>query len=734
MYLRRLILGCAGLCVFGQAAAVANVDKGEFTYRGQLKLDSVPVNDTCDLAFSLWKHADSVLPADQVGATLTFDGLGGNLGPIDVVNGLFSALLDFGPAVFVDEARWLEVAVRCPAGNGSYTILTPRERITGVPYAIHTRGIFVSEFGEIGIGTTAPEAPFHMVGNGQFRGNHIAYFESQSGASSDGIAIQLDNPSTNRNNNFITFYNGNEIVTGRIEGFDLENGDWIAPPPLPDPNLVFDPGITYNPDWLDLGALPTLIFSPGSLPSVNFTPGTLPTANFTPGTLPSLSFSGGSLPNLTFSGGSLPSINFTPGSLPSLNFNAGNLPTLAFSGGTLPSLSFNPGTLPSLNINFFTGTYSFSTGSLPSATFSTGTLPTATLNSGTLPTANFTPGSLPTLNFSPGTLPTANFTPGTLPTANFTPGTLPSLTFSGGSLPSLNFTPGTLPSVAFNRGQLPRIVDDPLTFGRFELSFDLPTEADIEALMCWASEMGVSDFLTWDPVAIAVTALREAAAAKCRDEGVTYGSKGADYAEYLPKLNPHDRFQFGQLVGIHNGKVSLKTTGAEQIMAVSRAPVVVGNVPPDGEKDNFVTVGFMGQLPVVVRGKVNYGDYIVPSGLEDGTAVAVSPARLDIEHLGKVVGRAWSESENNVYSLINVVIGLDHYEAKLILQRQRDRLELQARAMDSLTAENARLNAQMTSMNDQLTSLMTSLRNLEEHVQGQAGCPQPVASVGLNQQ
>ena len=695
MSIRILVLGCLALGAAAPGKTFGLVDRGEFTYRGQLKLDGVPVNETCDFEFSLWRDALSVVPDDQVGPTLTFDGVAPNGAPLEVINGLFAAVLDIGPEVFTDETRWLDVAVRCPAGGGEFSILAPREQITGVPYAIHTRGIFVDDTGRVGLGTTQPQAPFHLRGAGTFRGNHVAFFESTAGASADGIAIQLSNRNTNRDNNYVTFYNADRLVTGRIEGFDLENGDWIVPPPLPDLNLVFDPGITINDprDWLD----------PGALPSVNFAPGTLPSANFTPGTLPSLSFTPGTLPSLSFSPGTLPTANFTPGTLPSLSFNAGSLPDLDFTQGTLPSLSFSPGTLPSLTINFFTGTYSFSTGSLPSATFSTGTLPSAT----------FSDGSLPTANFAPGTLPTLSFTPGSLPTVNFTPGTLPSVTFAPGSLPTLSFTPGTLPTLGFNAGRLPTIVGDPIKIGRFELSFDIPTEADLAALVCWAHENGVSDFLGMHPIDVAVRQLKETVTAACMDEGVIYGSKGADYAEWLPKLNPQDQFQIGQIVGVHGGRVSLKTAGAEQIMAVSRAPVVVGNVPPEDEKSSYAMVGFMGQLPVVVRGRVQPGDYIIPSGREDGTAVAVSPQNLELEHLGRILGRAWSASDNDVYSLITVVIGVQGNEEKIILQRQQTRIDAQAQRLDAVTSENARLKEQLKTLDEQMASVVGALRHLE---------------------
>lgn len=724
MNLRYCLLGCMVGFASVSAPTWAGVDTGEFSYQGQLKQNGVPVSDVCDMSFSLWRDETSVLPDDQVGETLFFDGLAGHAPSVDVLNGLFGVVLDFGPTVFTDDSRWLQTSVRCPSGAGEYSTLQPRELVTGAPYAIHTRGIFVDDVGRVGIGTTLPEPPLHVAGAGTFRGNHVAFFHSQSGPASDGIAIQLENSHTNRDNNFITFYNGDENVTGRIEGFDLENGDWITPPPLPDINLVFDTGIRINDprDWLDVGALPTATLTPGTLPTANFSPGTLPTANFTPGTLPSLTFSAGALPTANLTPGTLPSLTFTQGTLPALSFSGGTLPSLTFNRGTLPSLSFSPGSLPSLNmttttllgVTVLTG-FTFNTGSLPSATFSTGSLPTATFSTGTLPTANFTPGTLPTANFTPGTLPSLSFSAGSLPTANFTPGTLPSLSFSGGSLPALSFTPGTLPSLSFNGGRLPRIVADPITVGRFELSFDIPTEADIEALICWAQELGITDFTALDPVNAAMQGLKAAVAAKCRDEGVTYGSKGADYAEYLPKLNHDDRFQFGQIVGVHGGKVSLKTEGAEQIMAVSRAPVVVGNVPPAAEKNHFVAVGFMGQLPVVVRGKVRAGDYIVPSGKEDGTAIAVAPENLELRHLGQTLGRAWSDSDNEIYSLINVVIGLPGAEAKVILERH----ELRQRELD---AENTRLGAQLASMQAQMAELMATMRIVEDRVLGQQDC------------
>lgn len=748
---RNLALAYIVTCALWTHVTRADVSSGEFAYQGQLKQAGVPVNDTCDFVFTLWRDPVSTLAGDQVGPTLTFDGQAGNPGPIKVTDGLFRAALDFGATALTDEPRWLEVAVSCPAGAGIYDTLTPREPINAAPRAVRTRGIAVDEIGQVGIGkevpremldiagnvslrveghdpyieltsddardslsmriksldavgfavtderdvpkmvvtdrgnvgigTTSPRTLLHVAGRGSFAGNHIAYFESMAAADADGIAIQIHNPSTNRLNNFITFYNGSNQVTGRIEGFDLESGDWVVPPPIPDIGVTFDPAISYNPNWLNPGTLPTASFNPGQLPDANFTPGTLPTANLSPGTLPSL----------TFSDGSLPSASLDPGSLPNLSFNDGSLP------------SFSASYCEVLTVDVLCG-FSWSAGSTPSA------------------------------SLSGGSLPSLNFNPGSLPKADFSKGKLPSLAFSDGSLPSLTFDGGTLPSLTFDGGSLPSVNSPPVTFGEPSLSFDLPTQAELEALFCWAEETGNSEFLQLDPVALAVTSIRQDVAKKCKDEGVTYGSKGADYAEWLPKLNPEDEFQIGQIVGVHDGKVSLKTKGAEQIMAVSRAPVVVGNVPPEEEKHKYTTVGFMGQLPVVVRGKVSAGDYVIPSGLEDGTAVAVAPEDLELRHLGRVLGRAWSDSDNDVYALVNVVIGVNTNEAGIILEKQQTRMDEQQRRQLALARENAALKSQVETINARLTEVLAMMEKMQDQMRDRRACDQSVATVQSNKQ
>jgi hypothetical protein len=112
----------------------------------------MPAVSNADFEFALF---DGEEDGSQIGPTLSADDVG-------LVNGLFTISLDFGADAFNGDARWIEVAVRSPAGAGGFTTLTPRQPITAAPYATQTRGLFVDNAGNIGIGTTIPIAKLHI--------------------------------------------------------------------------------------------------------------------------------------------------------------------------------------------------------------------------------------------------------------------------------------------------------------------------------------------------------------------------------------------------------------------------------------------------------------------------------------------------------------------------------------------------------------------------------------------
>jgi len=127
-----------------------------FSYQGQLKQDGLPLNGLVDLEFSL--HADPAATT-RIGADFRIDA-------VEVVKGLFEVQVDFGAEAFAGAARWLEVRVRTPhdpADAAPFVTLDPRQPVTATPYALQTRGIVVDDQGEVGIGTTEPDAPFHVL-------------------------------------------------------------------------------------------------------------------------------------------------------------------------------------------------------------------------------------------------------------------------------------------------------------------------------------------------------------------------------------------------------------------------------------------------------------------------------------------------------------------------------------------------------------------------------------------
>lgn len=109
------------------ASAFAQIPLGtQFTYQGQLQKAGAPLTGTADFQFSLW---DAQIGGGQVGAIVAVNG-------VSVADGLFTVALDFGAAAFNGDARWLQIAVRSPAGGGPYTTLSPRQAPTAAPNAL----------------------------------------------------------------------------------------------------------------------------------------------------------------------------------------------------------------------------------------------------------------------------------------------------------------------------------------------------------------------------------------------------------------------------------------------------------------------------------------------------------------------------------------------------------------------------------------------------------------------
>lgn len=174
----RSILAAAFVSLYlgGGAAAQSPLDSG-FTYQGVLKSGGTPYSGTADLRFTLF---DAAAGGNPIGATLEYPAW-------PVADGLFTLTLDFGaaPQLFNGDARWLAIETRAPAGTGSYVPLNPRQRLAVTPYALwamsgnpglqgppgdshwqmNGSATYYSA-GFVGIGTSAPMTPLHVVASG----------------------------------------------------------------------------------------------------------------------------------------------------------------------------------------------------------------------------------------------------------------------------------------------------------------------------------------------------------------------------------------------------------------------------------------------------------------------------------------------------------------------------------------------------------------------------------------
>ena len=293
----------------------------------------------------------------------------------------------------------------------------------------------------------------------------------------------------------------------------------------------------------------------------------------------------------------------------------------------------------------------------------------------------------------------------------FDAGKFPEPKISGGSFPTicgLSLCGGELPTVTIEAGKNPSF-SEPFTFNTPSLSINTDVlEQKFIDFMSTVYAKGLDPLLefgfydSFDPVQLAVLPARIQVQSIANDNGVTYGSKGADYAEWLPKQDSEEVLPQGSVVGVFAGKISLETEGADQIMAISSTPIVLGNIPPEGKEAGYAKTGFLGQIPVFVRGRTNLGDFIVPSGREDGTGVAVRPDDITLAEMSKVLGRAWSASERRGVGLIRVSVGLDRNSWAMpveVLHKQitklgEDNAELMTQR-DLILSENLQLKARL---------------------------------------
>ena len=188
----------------------------------------------------------------------------------------------------------------------------------------------------------------------------------------------------------------------------------------------------------------------------------------------------------------------------------------------------------------------------------------------------------------------------------------------------------------------------------------------------------------YDGTGLARGALQGSLAAGGNAPGVTLKTGSADFAEFLEKLDPDEIFSVGEIVGVFAGKVSKVVDKADHLLVITSSPAVLGNAPQPHMENLYAKVAFLGQVPVLVPGGANPGDYILPSGLNDGTGIAVSREGLQVEDLPSIVGTAWSNLEG---SYVNVALGFKAINWGDIIDTEVNDLKKRVRQLEEMIGQ-----------------------------------------------
>lgn len=139
--------------------------------------------------------------------------------------------------------------------------------------------------------------------------------------------------------------------------------------------------------------------------------------------------------------------------------------------------------------------------------------------------------------------------------------------------------------------------------------------------------------------------------------GVVLAGPGNLVVLWLPRLDPLETLQPGDVVGVQGGRVSRRTAGADQLLVIGQNAIIAAGAPDQEQRSGYSMVALAGLAAVRVIGPVQPGDLIVPSGREDGTAVAVSPPDLTPDLAPRVFGQAWQAAGDQDESMILVAVG-----------------------------------------------------------------------------
>jgi len=149
----------------------------EFTYQGWLIDANSPADGEYDFIFRIY---DAESDGTQAGEDV-------NMPDVDVIDGYFTVELDFGN-VFTGQSLWLEIEVRAGDSNDVFNVLSPRQKITALPYALYAAS-GISSSGSNGIVSRKLD---YTIGGGS-----DTTYEKNEGFSFDISSLDVADPHVN---------------------------------------------------------------------------------------------------------------------------------------------------------------------------------------------------------------------------------------------------------------------------------------------------------------------------------------------------------------------------------------------------------------------------------------------------------------------------------------------------------------------------------------------------------
>jgi hypothetical protein len=606
-----------------------------FTYQGHLKKDGNPVNGSCDFQFSLW---DAESGGTQVGSTQTETG-------VSVTEGLFTVPLNFGSGAFNGEARWLEIAVRCPAGSGSYTTLSPRQALTPAPYALALPGLWTQQnatspnlIGGYSGNSVTSDVVGAAIGGGGKSGatnrvtdNYGTVGGGYGNRAGDDDEVTDDAAYATVGGGIGNTASGLEATIGG--GYYNEASGWVA---------------TVGGGWTNVANATSATVAGGEDNTASAYADTV----------------GGGYGN-TASGG------YATVAGGAENTASGGYATVG--GGYYNHASGDSSTIAGGEDNTASGNY---------ATVGGGDDNTASGDYATVPGGDYNTAQ-GDYSFAAGRQAKANhrgaFVWADSQAADFaSTGDNQFLVRASGGMGVGTNSPATQLHVVKNVSG----GASPENHVAFIENTSTGTSPDVLALKVNVEDPeGAVNFITFRDASGNIGAVEGNGAG-----GVTYKSGSGDFAEYLPWLDRGERPEGGEIVGLFAAGVSRETHGAWRVLVISTAPIVLGNRPPAGEESRYVPVALLGQVLVKVRGPVHVGDYIVPSGHNDGVGVAVAPQDLKASQISLVVGQALEDAAGEEVHQVKVLVGLPQTGILQTVLAERDSriaaLEARLRALE----------------------------------------------------